>query len=56
MRSMRSFSPRLADITIGDYHLAHEGMIEYDRWGSSQISIHTEKGIKLANLVKDEMA
>ena len=40
-----------ADLTIGDYHLAHKGMIQYNHWGSSQVSVHSDKGAELVELV-----
>jgi len=33
-----------SDMIIGDFHYAHHGMIQYNKWGSSQISALTEKG------------
>lgn len=44
-----------ADMTIGDYHLAHKGMLQYNRWGSSQVSIHTDKGEYLTKIIECKM-
>ena len=45
-----------ADLTIGDYHLAHLGMKQYNHWGSSQVSSHTDKGTKLINWARKSMS
>ena len=44
-----------ADLTIGDFHYANKKMPQYNHWGSSQISSHSEKGNFLIELVKDQM-
>lgn len=44
-----------ADLTIGDYHLAHQGMKQYNHWGSSQVSSHTDKGTELIDLARKSM-
>lgn len=44
-----------ADLTIGDYHLAHKGMSQYNHWGSSQVSSHSEKGDYLIELSQSQM-
>lgn len=45
-----------ADLTIGDYHLAHLGMKQYNHWGSSQVSSHTDKGTKLIDWARKSMS
>lgn len=44
-----------ADLTIGDFHLAGPGMKQYNHWGSSQVSAHTNKGKELIELAKRSM-
>ena len=36
-----------SDIIIGDFHLAHLGMPQYNEWGSSQITVCSDKGNSL---------
>ena len=36
-----------ADLIIGDFHGASPGSVQYNNWGSSQVSIQTIKGEKL---------
>lgn len=38
-----------SDLIIGDFHFAHPGMVHYNKWGSSQISVITEKGQSIVN-------
>lgn len=42
-----------ADLTIGDFHLAHHGMPQYNHWGSSQISVLSKKGQELLDITVD---
>lgn len=44
-----------ADLTIGDYHLARKGMPQYNHWGCSQVSSHSEKGDYLIELSQNQM-
>lgn len=43
-----------ADLVVGDFHLAHKGMTQYNYWGSSQISIFSQKGKFLCDLASDK--
>ncbi len=45
-----------ADLTIGDYHLASTGMPQYNHWGSSQVSSHSEKGDYLIEISQTQMS
>lgn len=42
-----------ADITIGDNHGVRTDNQSYNKWGSSVAFIHTDKGVELINLIKD---
>ena len=44
-----------ADLTIGDFHLAQNGMPHYNSWGSSQVSSHSDKGDFLLEMLKKDM-
>lgn len=42
-----------ADLTIGDYHYAHKGMESYDPAGVSVAMVHTDRGQKLLDILKE---
>ena len=43
-----------ADLTIGDFHGVDKKSKQYNPWGVSQGSVHTEKGQYLISLLEDE--
>ena len=43
-----------ADLVIGDFHMAHKGMVQFNRWGSSQVSVFSNKGDYLINSISND--
>ncbi len=43
-----------SDLVIGDFHMAHKGMEQFNKWGSSQVSVFSYKGNHLISSIKSE--
>ena len=44
----------IADLVLGDYHTVNKKSPQYNKWGVSQASCITEKGLALMNLIKKD--